>query len=126
MEVLNYLNPAPESPPLAGTRLLGRRGAWQDVGRLENGGNHTQSLLMLPLWLRPPPQYVRDDWRNLSARLLGRHDEGWSVWIDWYEARLAGGVGLSERDEIAHVCLPNEVWAKGRVRQRRHFQTCRL
>jgi Protein of unknown function (DUF1629) len=87
--------------------------AWQDGQRLENGGGNTQSLLMQPLWLTPPPQYLWDDWRNLSARLLGRNDEHWSVWVDWYEARLAGSVGLSERDEIARVCLPDEVWAQG-------------
>jgi hypothetical protein len=56
--------------------------AWQDFRRLENGGDTPQSLLMQPLWRTPPPQCVRDDWRNLSARLLGRQDEGWSVWID--------------------------------------------
>jgi hypothetical protein len=86
--------------------------AWEDVRRLENGGD-TQSLLMQPLWLTPLAQYVGDDWRNLSARLLGRSDEHWGVWTDWYEARLAGGGDLSERNEIARVSLPNEVWARG-------------
>ena len=86
--------------------------AWEDVRRLENGGD-TRSLLMQPLWLTPLPQYVGDDWRNLSARLLGRSDEHWAVWIDWYEARLAGSVDLSEGSEIARVSLPNDVWAQG-------------
>jgi hypothetical protein len=58
------------------------------------------------------PQYVGDDWRDLSARLLGRSDEHWAVWIDWYEAQLAGGVDLSERSEIGRVSLPNDVWAQ--------------
>jgi len=55
--------------------------AWEDVRRLENGGD-TRSLLMQPLWLTPLPQYVGNDWRNLSARQLGRSDEHWAVWID--------------------------------------------
>jgi hypothetical protein len=87
--------------------------AWEDVLRLENGGNNTQSLLMQPLWLKSPPQYVLDDWRHLSARLLARADEHWGGWIDWYEARLAGGADLSDRIEIARVSLLNEVWAQG-------------
>jgi hypothetical protein len=87
--------------------------ALEDVRRLENGGDNTQSLLMQPLWLTPAPQYVWDEWRNLSARLLGRGDEHWGVWIDWYETRIAGYVDLSERDEIARVSMPNEVWAQG-------------
>jgi hypothetical protein len=87
--------------------------ASEDVRRLENGGNNAQSLLMQPLWLTPPPRYVLDDWKHLSARLLGRDDEHWSVWIDWYEARLAGGVGLPENGEVARVSLPDEVWGQG-------------
>src|ERR1700730_2323182 len=46
--------------------------------------------------------------RNLSARLRARGDEHWAVWIDWYEAWLAGGGELSEKDEIARVSPPNE------------------
>jgi hypothetical protein len=87
--------------------------AWEDVRQLQNGGNNAQSLLLQPLWLTPPPRYVLDDWKYLSARLLGRDDEHWTVWIDWYEARLAGGVGLPESGEIARVSLPNEVWGRG-------------
>ena len=87
--------------------------AWEDVRQLENDSGKGQSLLMRPLWLTPAPPYVRDDWRNLSARLLGRDDEHWAVWIDWYEARLAGGSELSETHEIARVSLSNEVWAEG-------------
>jgi hypothetical protein len=87
--------------------------AWEDVRRLENGGGDTQSLLMQPLWLTAPPRYVLDDWKDLSARLIGRGDENWSVWIDWYGARLGGGGVLSEKDEIARVSLPDEVWGQG-------------
>jgi hypothetical protein len=87
--------------------------AWEDVRRMENERDTAQSLLMQPLWLKSPPQYVLDDWRNLSARLLAHRDEHWGIWTDWYEARLAGGVDLSEGIEIARVSLPNEVWVQG-------------
>jgi hypothetical protein len=87
--------------------------AWDDVRRLERTGEDVQSSLMQPLWLMPAPQYVWDDWRTLSARLLGRSKEHWHVWIDWYEARLGGGGELSERNEVARVSVPNEVWAEG-------------
>jgi hypothetical protein len=87
--------------------------AWDDVRRWERTGEDAQSPLMQPLWLTPAPQYVRDDWRTLSARLLGRNDEHWHVWIDWYEARLAGGGDLSERNEVARVSVPNQVWTEG-------------
>jgi hypothetical protein len=54
-----------------------------------------------------------NDWRNLSTRLRGRADEHWALWIDWYEARLAGGGEPSEKNEIGRVSLPNKTWAQG-------------
>jgi hypothetical protein len=86
--------------------------AWEDLRRLEDGSD-ASTLLAQPLWLTPAAQYVWDDWRNLSARLLGREDEHWDAWIGWYEARLAGGGTVSETDEIARVSLPNEIWGQG-------------
>jgi hypothetical protein len=50
---------------------------------------------------------------EIFQRACARGDEHWAVWIDWYEARLAGGGELSEKDEIARVSLPNEAWAQG-------------
>jgi hypothetical protein len=84
----------------------------EDVRRLKQGDS-VQSLLEQPLWLTPAPQYVLVDWKNLSARLLGRSDEHWNVWIDWYAARLAGQGPVSERNEIARISLPDEVWNQG-------------
>jgi len=87
--------------------------AWSDIRRLGNVGNSPQSLLMQALWLTPPRRFIQEDWRKLSERLLERTDEHWGVWIDWYEAQLAGPVDLSEREEIERVSLPNHVWAQG-------------
>lgn len=87
--------------------------AWEDVRRLETDGDSAQSLLMQPLWLVQNSKFASDDWRSLTARLLGRTDENWNIWIGWYEARLAGGGELAESQEVARVSLPDEVWAQG-------------
>jgi len=52
-----------------------------------------------------PDSAVAGDWKRLAARLLERRDEHWQVWVDWYEARLAGHVNFSEAGEIARVSL---------------------
>ena len=46
------------------------------------------------LWPEGPPAWASDSWRQLKTALLGA-GEGWEVWTDWYEARLAGDAGLS-------------------------------
>jgi len=85
----------------------------KDLERLESGADHARSLLTHPLWLAPPPQNVSDDWIELCARPLERSNEQWSVWIRWYEARLAGHSPFSEIDEVAMVALPNSTWEGG-------------
>jgi hypothetical protein len=93
------------------------RAVWEavsdDLRWWEGGSRETQALLAQPLWIAPPTSYAQDDWKRLAARLLGRRDERWQVWVDWYEARLAGHVNVSEADEIARVSLTTEVWAQG-------------
>ena len=86
--------------------------AWEDIRRLENGSD-AAALLAQPLWLTPAPQYIGDEWRHLSTRLLARDNEHWDIWTSWYEARLAGGGTVLETDEIARVSLPNEIWTQG-------------
>jgi hypothetical protein len=97
---------------LAAAELAVWKPAWEDLRLLENGLD-AQSLLTRPLWIVPAPDYARDEWRNLSVRLLQRVDEYWKFWIDWYEAMLAGPVGLSESSETARVSLPNDLWEQG-------------
>ena len=86
--------------------------ARKDV-QLWKDARDTQALLAQPLWLAGVPSYAQEDWRKLVARLRGRTDERWEVWIDWYEARLAGRRDVSEHDEIARVSLADDVWALG-------------
>ncbi|MEO1687988.1 MAG: hypothetical protein AAFU61_08795, partial [Pseudomonadota bacterium] len=60
-------------------------------------GLDRRQVLALPLWPdendrnQPDvPARIVDRWKKLRLHLEGREDEGWQVWIDWYEARLRG------------------------------------
>jgi hypothetical protein len=44
--------------------------------------------------------------------------DGWEVWIDWYEDRLAGRI-RSEAHELAYVEGPEELWVDDPVRRMR-------
>jgi hypothetical protein len=67
-----------------------------------------------PLWPEGPPAWAGDSWRPLKTALLGA-GEGWEVWTDWYEARLAGDAGHppNEALEIARATIPDEIWRQG-------------
>ena len=77
-------------------------------------GRSGAELIGLPLWPKGAPNLAADDWQALKAALLGA-DEGWGVWTDWYEARLAGDADhpLNEALEIARATIPDEVWGQG-------------
>ena len=47
-----------------------------------------------------------------GLRLALPRDEGWDVWIDWYEDRLRGGSG-GEAHELVFVSAPLDLWDKG-------------
>ncbi len=68
----------------------------------------------MPLWQTGSPDWATDDWRALKAALLAAN-EGWEVWTDWYEARLAGDSGHppDEALEIARATIPDEIWNQG-------------
>jgi hypothetical protein len=53
-------------------------------------------------------------WQGLKAALLAAN-EGWEVWVDWYEARLAGDATHppNEALEIARATIPDEIWQQG-------------
>ena len=67
-----------------------------------------------PLWPNGSPSWASDSWRQLKTALLGA-GEGWKVWIDWYEARLAGDGGRppDEALEIARATIADEIWKQG-------------
>ena len=53
-------------------------------------------------------------WRSLKEALLSAN-EGWEVWTDWYEARLAGDAAHPpiEALEIARATIADEIWKQG-------------
>ena len=65
------------------------------------GGRSTQ-VATIELWPgRNPPPVVSQQWKELKDALQFAN-EGWEVWIDWYEARLDGRV-RSQEVELAYV-----------------------
>jgi hypothetical protein len=53
-------------------------------------GVRPNQIAQLPLWLgRGPPEFIGERWEALK-QVLQSADQGWEVWIDWYEARLDG------------------------------------
>jgi hypothetical protein len=69
-------------------------------------------LADLPLWSRGIPPWASDDWKSLKS-LLPRN-EGWKVWIDWYDQRLHGA-SQSESYELVFASVPRNLWDKGAV-----------
>ena len=70
------------------------------------------SLARTPLWQGGMPPTLAASWNKLKARLI-EADEGWDVWIDWYEARLHGHPEPNEALEVARVLIPDTDWERG-------------
>lgn len=68
-----------------------------DCSRLMEGQS-PQQLGHAKLWFANPPRDVLDRWRQASQQLraLGGH---WGVWVDWYDAMLAGSPPAPSRSE---------------------------
>ena len=65
-------------------------------------GVQPNQLSQIELWPgRDPPPFVAEQWETLK-RGLRIADQGWDVWIDWYEARLNGRL-RSQEVELAYV-----------------------
>jgi len=81
---------------------------------LIDAGRSGSELMRFPLWSTPVPDWATEAWEDLRAALLAA-DEGWEVWIDWYEARLAGDADHPpyEALEIARATIPEEIWNQG-------------
>ena len=62
----------------------------------------------MPLWEDGPPSWVSKDCQNMRDR-LERRNEGWEVWIDWYEARL-DGKKFDPDIEVKRAKIPNWIW----------------
>ena len=68
------------------------------------------SLSGKALWHGGTPVWASRKWADLKDKLP--EGEGWQVWTDWYEARLAGRMG-NETLEFGRVTVKNEDWAQG-------------
>ncbi len=79
-----------------------------DAAALQTLG--ARGLADLPLWCESLPDWWRNDWESLKAALSS--DEGWDVWIEWYEERLRGG-SRGEAHEFVFASVPPDVWDKG-------------
>ena len=68
----------------------------------------------MPLWPDGAPRWAIEAWRTLKSALLAA-DQGWEVWTDWYEARLAGDAARSPNEalEVARATIPDEIWKQG-------------
>jgi hypothetical protein len=91
----------------------GRAEAAVDAALIESGRSAAE-LAGAPLWPKGPPRWAEDAWRALKSALLAA-DRDWNVWIDWYEARLAGDVAdpPNEALEVARATIPDEIWKQG-------------
>ena len=62
------------------------------------------------LWLCGTPVWANRRWADFRDRLPD--GEGWQVWIDWYEARLAGRKPDAAL-ESELLTIPDDEWARG-------------
>jgi len=91
-----------------------RAAAWEeiraDVMAIQDCGANV--LADLQLWPRGSPTWADAEWNDLKTALP--RDEGWDVWIEWYENRLRGG-SRGEAYELVFAKVPLDVWGKGRA-----------
>ena len=111
---------APFAIPLAGPARPSFPAAWAaadwavreemcfDASALQKLG--VRELADFRLWSRSAAEWVEGAWQGLKLALP--EDEGWDVWIDWYEERLRGG-SRGEAHELIFVSTPLDVWDKG-------------
>jgi len=61
------------------------------------------------LWSRGSPDWAKEAWQRLGATLP--KNEGWDVWIEWYDKRLHGG-SRGQAYEVVFATVPWDVWNK--------------
>ena len=67
-------------------------------------------MVDLPLWSGAHPKWAEIALGDLQTLLPD--DEGWDVWIEWYEQRLRGK-SRGENYELIFANVPPEEWDKG-------------
>jgi len=76
-----------------------------------DGGASAVDLAKQKLWPDGEPDWARENWGTLKDAIR-ELNEGWEVWIAWYEARRAG-LAADEDLEVARVLIPDEAWRLG-------------
>ena len=71
-----------------------------------------EELLKRNLWLNGIPIRVGRSWAQFKEELP--EDEGWQVWVDWYEDRLVGR-SACETLEFQRVTIADEDWKRGPI-----------
>jgi hypothetical protein len=79
-----------------------------------DGGCSGVDLIGQSLWMSEQPNWPENRWRELKDALL-QTNQGWEVWTEWYEARLAGDAARppNEALEVARATIPDEIWRQG-------------
>lgn len=73
------------------------------------------ALIARPLWPDGlSHEQSRKSWSRLRESLVGAGDD-WTVWTDWYEARLAGRPVRSKALALAHVTAAEALWKEPRL-----------
>ena len=80
---------------------------WKETGNPETA---VQELSGMALWLGGIPTWASDRWAEFTDDLPS--EESWSVWIDWYEARLAGRLDDATLG-AERVTIPDVDWKQG-------------
>lgn len=74
-------------------------------------GIEAYRLAATPLWPKSISNTLKSEW-ELVRRALESLDEGWEVWIDWYEARV-NGEAFDPVREHKRATLSDSIWEKG-------------
>jgi hypothetical protein len=66
-----------------------------------------------PLWPQPQgqPVWLQSLWQQMKEALRAEL-QGWDVWIEWYDERLAGRF-REEEHELAYVRIDTNLWYQG-------------
>jgi hypothetical protein len=73
------------------------------------------ALIARPLWPDGlSHEHSRESWLRLRESLVGAGDD-WTVWTDWYDARLAGRPVPNEALALAHVTATEALWKEPRL-----------
>ena len=80
---------------------------WRESGNSETTAHELSGMA---LWLEGIPTWAGDRWADFADDLPS--DESWSVWIDWYEARLVGRLDDATL-EAERLTIPEEDWKQG-------------